>query len=148
MRTLVALLLCTCCWAVEPQLQERLNDRVVAWKCPDQEIREPPHLMGKQMGVVNTIGSEPLGYTLDGDIKVFELIAQPVEQVLTDGEARYWDIIPEQYRYPCKQRERLKQTVRVWGFNGQCPGPTIEVTEGDRVRILVTNELPEPISVL
>jgi len=34
-----------------------------------------------------------------------------------------------------------------WGYNGTVPGPTIEATEGDRVRIVVHNELPEPHSV-
>lgn len=34
-----------------------------------------------------------------------------------------------------------------WGYNGQSPGPTIEVVEGDRVRIYVTNNLPEHTSV-
>ena len=37
--------------------------------------------------------------------------------------------------------------VKVWGYNGGSPGPTIEAVEGDRVRILVTNGLPEPTSV-
>jgi FtsP/CotA-like multicopper oxidase with cupredoxin domain len=32
----------------------------------------------------------------------------------------------------------------VWGYNGNMPGPTIEVTEGDRVRLMIHNELPEP----
>jgi FtsP/CotA-like multicopper oxidase with cupredoxin domain len=31
----------------------------------------------------------------------------------------------------------------LWGYNGQSPGPTIEVVEGDRVRIFLTNKLPE-----
>lgn len=31
----------------------------------------------------------------------------------------------------------------VWGYNGSMPGPTIEVDQGDRVRIVVHNELPE-----
>ena len=30
----------------------------------------------------------------------------------------------------------------VWGYNGGTPGPTIEATEGDRLRIYVTNRLP------
>jgi len=37
--------------------------------------------------------------------------------------------------------------ANLWGYNGQSPGPTIEVVEGDRVRIFVTNRLPEPTSV-
>jgi FtsP/CotA-like multicopper oxidase with cupredoxin domain len=31
----------------------------------------------------------------------------------------------------------------VWGYNDSMPGPTIEAVEGDRVRIVLHNELPE-----
>lgn len=34
--------------------------------------------------------------------------------------------------------------MNVWGFNDSVPGPTIEATEGDRVRISLYNMLPEP----
>jgi FtsP/CotA-like multicopper oxidase with cupredoxin domain len=37
--------------------------------------------------------------------------------------------------------------ARCWGYNGRTVGPTIEVVEGERVRIYVTNRLPEPTSV-
>jgi FtsP/CotA-like multicopper oxidase with cupredoxin domain len=37
--------------------------------------------------------------------------------------------------------------VKSWGYNGQTPGPTIEAVEGDRVRIYVTNRLPEATAV-
>jgi FtsP/CotA-like multicopper oxidase with cupredoxin domain len=37
--------------------------------------------------------------------------------------------------------------VKAWGYNGTTPGPTIEAVEGDRVRILVSNELPEGTSI-
>src|SRR6202007_852821 len=33
------------------------------------------------------------------------------------------------------------------GYNGQAPGPTIEAVEGDKVRIFVTNKLPEQTAV-
>jgi len=33
--------------------------------------------------------------------------------------------------------------VNCWGYNGRTPGPTIEAVQGDRVRILVANKLPE-----
>ena len=39
------------------------------------------------------------------------------------------------------------RTVDAWGFNGSVPGPTIQVTEGDRVRLIVDNKLPEPFSM-
>ncbi|MEO8098280.1 MAG: multicopper oxidase domain-containing protein [Acidobacteriota bacterium] len=34
--------------------------------------------------------------------------------------------------------------ITAWGYNGSVPGPTIEVQEGDRVRIIFENHLPEP----
>ena len=37
--------------------------------------------------------------------------------------------------------------VKCWGYNGRTPGPTLEAVEGDRLRIYVTNRLPEPTSV-
>ncbi len=37
--------------------------------------------------------------------------------------------------------------MNVWGYNGSCPGPMIEAYQGDRVRILVKNELPEGTSM-
>jgi FtsP/CotA-like multicopper oxidase with cupredoxin domain len=60
---------------------------------------------------------------VDG-VKVMHLIAEPVRHEIAPG-----------------------LVVEAWGYNGHCPGPTIEMTEGDRVRIYVTNRLPEPTSV-
>ncbi len=37
--------------------------------------------------------------------------------------------------------------IKAWGYNQQTPGPLIEAVEGDRVRILVTNNLKEPTAV-
>jgi len=37
--------------------------------------------------------------------------------------------------------------VNLWGYNGQAPGPTVEAVEGDKVRIFVTNRLPEHTTV-
>jgi FtsP/CotA-like multicopper oxidase with cupredoxin domain len=43
------------------------------------------------------------------------------------------------------KRELLPGTfINHWGYNGSMPGPTIQVTEGDRLRIVLHNELPEP----
>lgn len=39
------------------------------------------------------------------------------------------------------------KSITVWGFNGSMPGPTIEVTEGDRIRVIVRNELPEATTI-
>lgn len=34
-----------------------------------------------------------------------------------------------------------------YGYNGDMPGPTIEINQGDRVRIILHNELPEPTTL-
>ncbi len=65
-----------------------------------------------------------LPFTLDGGTKVFQLIAEPVKR----------RIVPW-------------KTLGVWGYNGTCPGPTIQVTQGDRVRIRLENRLPESTSM-
>ncbi|MBI2806705.1 MAG: copper oxidase [Planctomycetes bacterium] len=43
------------------------------------------------------------------------------------------------------KREMLPDVwIDVWGYNGSMPGPMIEAVEGDKVRIIVHNKLPEP----
>lgn len=37
-----------------------------------------------------------------------------------------------------------ERPITAWGYNGSIPGPTIEVQEGERVRIIFDNHLPEP----
>lgn len=71
-----------------------------------------------------TVGSQPLAYTQDGEVKVFELTARPVR----------WPILKD-------------VIVTVWAYNGTVPGPMIRVTEGDRVRITIKNELPDTTSI-
>jgi manganese oxidase len=46
---------------------------------------------------------------------------------------------------PYRMNNGVKATC--WGYNGSTPGPTIEATEGDRVRIYVTNRLKESTSM-
>lgn len=121
-----------------------------AWSNPKIKPSPPPALMGKQMGVVITPGVAPLGYEMDGKIKVFRLIVQPVEQYISDGkEPDYEKFIKKENRLPPEliHHPYIIQKVRAWGYNGSSPGPTIEVNEGDRIRIIVTNELPEPTSI-
>jgi manganese oxidase len=57
-------------------------------------------------------------------VKEFHLVAEPVVRELTPGTV-----------------------ANLWGYNGSSPGPTIEVVEGDKVRIFVTNKLPEHTAV-
>ena len=45
---------------------------------------------------------------------------------------------------PVKRELLPNAFMNHWGYNGTMPGPTIQVTEGDRVRIVLHNDLPEP----
>lgn len=73
--------------------------------------------------VVVPNGSTLKWFDEDG-CKAFHLVAEPVKRQFAPG-----------------------MVVDCWGYNGQTPGPTIEALEGDKVRIYVTNNLPEPTTV-
>jgi FtsP/CotA-like multicopper oxidase with cupredoxin domain len=73
---------------------------------------------------VVTPNGSTLPYKMKNGVKEFHLIAEPVEREFAPG-----------------------MTVKCWGYNGQTPGPTIEAVEGDRLRILVTNKLPEHTTI-
>lgn len=118
------------------------------WRNPDITPSPPPSTMGKQMGTVNMLGVPPLGYEMDGKVKVFHLIAQPVEKWITDGVPVNPDIVAEENKDDfIKHSPRKSQQLRAWGYNGSTPGPVIEANEGDRIRIVLKNELPEPTSI-
>jgi len=70
------------------------------------------------------LGGQPLSYEMDGDVKVFRLTCQKVQ----------WETEPG-------------RVVEAWAYNGVVPGPEIRVTEGDKVRIHVTNELDQSTAV-
>ncbi|MAT70643.1 MAG: copper oxidase [Planctomycetaceae bacterium] len=77
--------------------------------------------------------------------------AGPAPFVAPDLEKLPWKMVggaKEFHLVPMAvQREFLPgYKMNVYGYNGSMPGPTIEVNQGDRVRIVVTNELPEATS--
>src|SRR5262245_15073073 len=62
--------------------------------------------------------------------------------VLRDG-AKEFHLIA----MPVKREFLPHLEMDIWGFNGSMPGPMIEVNQGDRVRIIVENRLPEETSI-
>ncbi|HET6250201.1 MAG TPA: multicopper oxidase domain-containing protein, partial [Tepidisphaeraceae bacterium] len=90
---------------------------------PATQPAPPPGAAGAYTRVTTPNGST-LPFIQQGDVKVFHLIAEPVEREFAPG-----------------------MMVHCWGYNGQTPGPTIEAIEGDKVRIYVTNKLPEATTV-
>jgi FtsP/CotA-like multicopper oxidase with cupredoxin domain len=60
-----------------------------------------------------------------------------------DGAVKVFRLKPE----PMKLKIAPFKTIDVWGYNGTCPGPTIQVNQGDRIRVIVENGLPESTSI-
>ncbi len=125
------------------------DNAIIPWKKRGVAISPAPALTGKQMGRIQTPGVPPLGYEMDGNVKVFRLIAQPIEHLIVDESYSLVEpLIPPQNKVVHKMHHTPRyQKIKCWGYNGSTPGPTIEANEGDRVRIIVKNELPEPTSV-
>lgn len=73
---------------------------------------------------VITLNGSTCPWRMKDGVKEFHLVAEKVKREFAPGTI-----------------------VNCWGYNGQTPGPTIEVVEGDRVRLFVTNKLPEHTSV-
>ena len=70
------------------------------------------------------LGGQPLEFRREGDFKVFDVTVKKVQ----------WEVEPG-------------KLFEAWTYNGVVPGPEIRVTEGDKVRVVVKNELEESTSV-
>lgn len=89
---------------------------------PGEEVT--PGEPGQDYNPVITPNGVTLPYKIVDGVKIFHLIAEEVTHEMAPG---------------------LK--LKLWGFNGRVHGPTIEAVEGDRIRIYVTNRLPEATSI-
>ena len=90
---------------------------------PSMQPPVPPP-SGQDYQPVVTLNGWTLPWRMNGEWKEFHLVAEPVQREFAAG-----------------------MTVNLWGYNGQVPGPTIEAVEGDKIRVFVTNKLPEHTSV-
>ncbi|WP_291915080.1 copper oxidase [Limnohabitans sp.] len=101
----------------EPVIQTR-PDTAPPWT--------PPGVTGagRPYKPVVTLNGWTLPFRMKEGVKEFHLVAEPVVREMAPGFV-----------------------VNMWGYNGQSPGPTIEVVEGDKVRIFVTNQLPEHTTI-
>ena len=105
--------------------------RVAMAALPEPVMQTKPDTMpplvpntGRPYNPVVTLNGWTLPWRMNAGVKEFHLVAEPVIREMAPG-----------------------MKAHLWGYNGQSPGPTIEVVEGDRVRIFVTNKLPEHTSV-
>jgi FtsP/CotA-like multicopper oxidase with cupredoxin domain len=90
----------------------------------DPKPTESPGEPGRDYTPVITPNNVSLPWKIVGGVKVYHLVAEEVDHEFAPG-----------------------MRAKCWGFNGHVHGPTIEAVEGDRVRIYVTNNLPEATSV-
>ncbi len=91
-----------------------------------EAVMQPPLFptSGPDYNPVVTLNGWTLPWRMKDGWKEFHLVAEPVVREIADGMAAH-----------------------LWGYNGQSPGPTIEAVEGDKVRIFVTNKLPESTTI-
>jgi FtsP/CotA-like multicopper oxidase with cupredoxin domain len=108
----------------EPIGQPSESPENIRGNTPADRQEYPPGEPGKDYTPVITPNGSTLPYKVVGSVKVYHLIAEEVDHEFAPGLRAY-----------------------CWGFNGQVHGPTIEAVEGDRVRIYVTNKLPENTSI-
>ena len=108
-----------------------VSGRVQAASIPEAIISTSPAMQpplfpsnGADYQPVVTPNGWTLPWRMNGEWKEFHLVAEPVLREIAPG-----------------------MKARLWGYNGQSPGPTIECVEGDKVRIFVTNTLPEHTTV-
>jgi manganese oxidase len=109
----------------------QVSGRVAAAGIPEVVMQASPAMQpplhpssGRHYQPVVTLNGWTLPWRMNGDWKEFHLVAEPVVRELAPG-----------------------MKAHLWGYNGQSPGPTIEAVEGDKVRIFVTNKLPEHTTV-
>jgi FtsP/CotA-like multicopper oxidase with cupredoxin domain len=99
-----------------------LPETPVQTKATTQPPLVPPN--GRPYLPVVTLNGWTLPWREKGGWKEFHLVAEPVKREIAPG-----------------------MVANLWGYNGQSPGPTIECVEGDKVRIFVTNKLPEHTTI-
>lgn len=104
--------------AIPEAVQQTSADTAPPWT--------PPGVTGagRPYSPVLTLNGWTLPWRMNNGVKEFHLVAEPVVREMAPGFL-----------------------VNMWGYNGQSPGPTIEVVEGDKVRLYVTNRLPEHTAV-
>lgn len=100
-----------------PSPQEQAADMD---KMHEAGVKKFVQLIGKD----TTFWKFPLQFKMDGDVKVFELVAEDIEWAVADG-----------------------QTVKSMAYNGHVPGPEIRATEGDKVRIVLTNKMAQSTAI-
>jgi FtsP/CotA-like multicopper oxidase with cupredoxin domain len=94
------------------------------WQMMNQHHQEGIQKFLDNIGQDPLFWRPPLEYTMDGDVKVFDIVCQEVD----------WETEPG-------------VTFPAMTYNGIVPGPEIRVTEGDKLRFNVTNEMTQSTAI-
>lgn len=94
------------------------------WQAMNEHHKEGVDIFLANAGKDPSFWGTRLEPTMDGDVKVFEIVCQQVD----------WETMPGQ-PFPAMT------------YNGIVPGPEIRVTEGDKMRFVVKNEMSESTSI-
>ena len=109
--------------AIGSRAQAASIPEAATMKDPTTQAPLPPRV-GPDYNPVVTLNGWTLPWRMNGEWKEFHLVAEPVLREIAPG-----------------------MKAHLWGYNGQSPGPTIEAVEGDKLRIFVTNRLPEHTTI-
>lgn len=94
------------------------------WREMDYHHQEGVDKFLANIGAQPTFWNNPLEHEMDGDVKVFRLVAQEID----------WEVEAGVF-------------AKAMAYNGVVPGPEIRVTEGDKVRIILTNEMTQSTAI-
>lgn len=91
---------------------------------PIAATASPPLASPQTLAAAEFVGAYPLDFQPNGRVHDVEIVAAPTEHALGDGES-----------------------VHVWAYNGQVPGPTIRLRLGETLRASFTNGLPQETTI-
>jgi len=100
---------------------------IQSWDTPPKSMKDMAAVDLRKVSYtapVEARGDQQIMPRLENGVKVFDLEVSVIQ----------WNILPY-------------EKVAAYAFNRQVPGPRIRITQGDRVRFNVTNNLPEATSV-
>lgn len=95
-----------------------------SWQEMDAHHQKTMDKFLANVGQDPTFWGEEMPFEMDGEVKVYRMVCQEIDWVVEDG-----------------------LIAKAMAYNGRVPGPEVRVTEGDRVRFIVTNEMSQSTAV-
>jgi FtsP/CotA-like multicopper oxidase with cupredoxin domain len=107
-----------------PILEQEGSSELEPWQQIDADHKAKVDTFLGNIGTDDIFWSRPIEYSMDGDVKVFELTCTNIMWATEDGNER-----------------------AAFAYNGMIPGPTIRVTEGDKCRFIINNQMDQSTAV-